>query len=116
MANNYSRKKGRPKNKRDLIRISSHIPKHHYDLMKMIVDEDDLSMAQVLRRAIELYLCTQKDVLGIEDSEIAMANHISEDRTNKALILHYKDNLPKSPFDKSNSADELFEELNPDAF
>lgn len=120
------RNRGRQKNKRDLIRISTHIPKEHHELLLQISDEEDLSTAQIIRRAIELYLLSQKDVLGIDESEMTIAKHISETRSKRAqLISHTKkfDNIRREiemdPFQidlLDASADSLFQELNPDAF
>jgi len=103
--------KGRPKNKRDLIRFSSHIPKDQYHLLKCIGEEEDLSIAQIVRRAIELYLVSQKEVLSIDESELAMANHISETRSLKAMRL----NQLTQDRDEENPID-LFKDLNPEAF
>lgn len=107
---------GRPKNPRDLIRISTHIPKDHYDLLIDISQDEDLSMAQVIRRSIELYLVSQRDVLGIGDSDIALAAHLSETRSRKAIVLSHADKLNIYNPNASQDVDSIFQELNPDAF
>lgn len=115
---------GRPKNKRDLIRISTHIPYAHHSLLKEISDEEDLSMGQVFRRAVEMYLISQKDVLGIEENDLAMAKHISETRSKKAQLINQtlkfeeiRNNMNlEDNFDFLESGTEIFEELNPAAF
>lgn len=122
----YYTNRGRPRNKRDLIRISTHIPKEHHELLLQISDEEDLSAAQVIRRAIELYLLSQQDVLGINESEMTIAKHISETRSKKAQLISHvnkfdsiRRNMELDPFENDLldvSADSLFQELNPDAF
>lgn len=106
---------GRPKNKRDLIRISTHIPKDHYHLIISISDEEDLSMGQIIRRAIELYLVSQREVLNLEESEIAMANHLTETRSKRAITINHVINSA-SDQDSNEDSSSIFEELNPDAF
>jgi len=101
---------GRPRHKRDLIRISTHIPKRVYDLLKDISEEEDLSLAQIIRRAIDMYLFSQENLLNIEESDLELANYESETRTKKALLLNQT-----RIFDRDiNQESSLFEELNPD--
>lgn len=111
----YSRR-GRPPNKRNLIRISTHIPKDHHDLLKEISIDEDLSTGQIIRRAIELYLLSQKDVLNIMGSDLAMASHISETRSKKAMIFNHSEKLVGAYKNNEDVAMEIFEELNPVAF
>lgn len=112
--------RGRPKSPRDLIRISAHIPMDHYDLLRSISEEEDLSVAQIFRRAVELYLISQKDVLGIDDGDISYAKHISETRSKKAIFINHSEKfleMANKDSGKSNiDALEIFEELNPAAF
>jgi UTP-glucose-1-phosphate uridylyltransferase len=74
------------KNK-DLIRVSFHISLEQYNLIATIADEEDLCFSQVVRRALEMYLVTQKDILGIGDSDLAQAKFIGETRTKRALLM-----------------------------
>ena len=107
--------RGRPKNERDLVRISTHIPRSHYELIKDISIDEDLSTGQIIRRALELYLISQRDVLNITDSDLTMATHLTETRSRKAIKLTHIDRLlPTSS--ESNDALSIFEDLNPDAF
>lgn len=103
---------GRPQHKRDLIRISTHIPKKVHDMLKDISEEEDLSLAQIIRRAIDMYLFSQGDLLNIEESDLELVNYESETRTKKALLLNQT-----QMFDRDmNQQSSLFQELNPDAF
>ncbi|MFM6214515.1 hypothetical protein [Planktothrix sp.] len=105
---------GRPKNKRDLMRVSLHLPKDHYQLMAKIGEEEDLSVAQMVRRAVELYLVTQFDMLGISESDLALASHVSETRSKRATIVTRATSLERMYSD--NTVEELFKDLNPAAF
>ena len=117
MMNLTPRSPGRRKNPRDLMRISTHIPKEHYEILSEISMDEDLSMAQVIRRAVELYLVSQKDVLGIDDSDMALAAHLSETRSKKAIILNHAEKFHNfNNKDSDVDANSIFEDLNPDAF
>jgi len=96
------------------MRVSLHLPKDHYELLSSISNNEDLSIAQIVRRAIELYLVTQFDVLGISESDLALASHVSETRSKKAAIVTRAATLERKYCD--NSVEELFKDLNPMAF
>lgn len=111
-----NRKVGKPKNPRDLTRMSIHVPKQHYGILVSLAEEEDLSVAQIVRRAIELYLVSQKDVLGITDSEIAYASHLAETRSKKAIVISHADKFYAMHNPIIEDASSIFEDLNPEAF
>lgn len=107
--------RGRPKNERDLVRISTHIPRSHYELLREISVDEDLSTGQIIRRALELYLISQRDVLNITDSDLTIATHLTETRSRKAIKLSHIDRLQPHSSEPEDAL-AIFEELNPDAF
>lgn len=112
-----------PKSKSNkcLTRISLHIPDPHLKALKRISQDEDLNVSQIIRRALELYLSTQRQYIDLQDDELQLDAHLSETRTKKALMLSHIDYLEKAKkgFKDEGSLfdnDDLFEELNPDAF
>lgn len=82
------------------------------DKYQTISEEEDLSLAQIIRRAVDMYLFSQGDLLNIKESDLELVNYESETRTKKALLLNQT-----QMFDRDmNQQSSLFQELNPDAF
>ena len=109
---------GRTKSTKTLSRISLHLPVVHINVLKNISQEDDLTVSQIIRRAVELYLATQKHYIDFNYNDMELDTHLSETRTKKAIFLSHVDNLEKQKdnFSGEELFDDLFEELNPDAF
>lgn len=107
---------GRPKNTRELVRMSVHIPKQHYGVLVSLAEEEDLSVAQIVRRALELYLVSQKDVLGIDDSDISYSAHLTETRSKRAIIVSHAEKFYALNNVSLDDGSSIFEDLNPAAF
>lgn len=110
---------GRPTHPKDLVRISLHVPRAHYRLLKALSAEEDLSVAQIVRRAIELYLTSQSELLNFEDIESDLLNHVAETRSKKAILLNHTNQFSKNKDDnslKEKNDEDIFSDLNPDAF
>lgn len=111
---------GRTKSIKDLKRISLHLPLLHIKVLKRISEGEDLTVAQIIRRAVELYLGTQKHYMEYNYNDLELDAHLSETRTKKAIFLSHVDELDKQKSKASGVSgevfDDIFEELNPDAF
>lgn len=109
---------------KDLVRISLHIPRKHYNLLKSMKAREDLSLSQIIRRALDLYLLSQRQVLDLEEEEIQeieMTSSLSESRTKKAILLNQRETLRhmnrnNDSYGEEESANDLFQDLNPEAF
>lgn len=117
------KKRGRPKNKRDLIRFSFHIPKEQYELLTEFSEEEDMSMAQIVRRAVDMYITTQSNMFNLDDNNITIAQHLKETRSKRAQLVNYisavQEETDVDPSDNlkfEEEAELIFRELNPDGF
>lgn len=111
---------GRVKSAKTFSRISLHLPLNHIKVLKNISQDEDLTVSQIIRRAVELYLATQKHYIDFNYNDLELDTHLSETRTKKAIFLSHIDGIEKQ---KSNNSsiqgevfDDIFEDLNPEAF
>lgn len=112
------------KDPKDLVRISLHIPRKHHEILKSMRRKEDLNIAQIVRRALDLYLLSQRQVIDLEDEElqeIEMSSSLAENRTKKAILLSQRDTLKRineenQSYHEEDLAQDLFHDLNPDAF
>jgi hypothetical protein len=103
-------------NSKPFKRMVVQVPYCHYEILEGISLEEDMSISQLVRRAIELYLVTQKDVLSIPESEIALTAHLAETRSKKAMVITHAEKFFTLHSDSNKSDLSLFEELNPEAY
>ena len=111
---------GRTKSVKIFSRISLHLPLAHIKVLRNISQEEDLTVSQIIRRAVELYLTTQKHYIDFDYNNLELDTHLSETRTKKAIFLSHAEGLDKQRNNNSNIQgevfDDIFEQLNPDAF
>jgi hypothetical protein len=111
---------GRTKSVKIFSRISLHLPLVHIKVLRNISQEEDLTVSQIIRRAVELYLATQKHFIDFNYNDLELDTHLSETRTKRAIFLSHADGIDKQKNNNSNIQgevfDDIFEELNPDAF
>lgn len=111
---------GRNKSTKLFSRVSLHLPLVHIKVLKNISQEEDLTVSQIIRRAVELYLGTQKHYIDFNYNDLELDTHLAETRTKKAIFLSHADGIEKQKNGNSNIEgvvfDDIFEELNPDAF
>lgn len=118
------RERGRPRHNSDLVQLNVLIPKEHRLLLQYVAEQEDLSLNQITRRAIQQYLVVNLDVLGIESEDIGVAlmrdGKSKETRTNRALynsVEENRNNLPRLDLPAASAnidENSLFEDLNPD--
>jgi len=111
---------GRTKSVKLFSRVSLHLPVAHIKVLKNISQEEDLTVSQIIRRAVELYLGTQKHYIDFNYNDLELDTHLAETRTKKAIFLSHVDSIDKQKSSNTNIQgevfDDIFEELNPDAF
>ena len=111
---------GKTKSVKALKRVSLHLPLVHLKVLKDISQDEDLTISQIIRRAVELYLTTQKHYIDFNFDELELDAHLSETRTKKAIFLAHADGIEKAKYNNTNlqgdTFEDIFEELYPDAF